>query len=362
MIRFGPWSTLLAVFAAQMLVLAILLLGARKNRLAHRYLAGLMVVTAGLLVPFVLGYAGLYDAYPWLTSAPFAVPLALGPLLYGYVAALGDGRAISWRHFVAPVLQFLYQTGLFPFPVATKWWWDAAVHRPYLAPVLAAAVLLSMAGYAVAIWRVLGRYQRWLEARRRAPGPARRLRLVLLVLAPLVIARAGYDLFDALIRPVDYFDLFAYYVLLGLAGLLLGLEGWRGARLETPAMAEEADRDWSGRGAEWIARLRDEGWWRDPDLDLPTLARRLGTNTSHLSRALNAGHGGFAGVLARLRAEGVAGALVRNAETDLLTLALENGFGSKASFNRAFRERYGMAPSAYRRHVSCEKSSPLPTQ
>ena len=362
MIRFGPWSTLLAVFAVQMLVLAVLLLGADKNRLAHRYLAGLMVVTAGLLVPFVLGYAGFYDAYPWLTSAPFAVPLALGPLLYGYVAALGDGRAISWRHFAAPVLQFLYQAALFPFPLATKWWWDAAIHRPFLAPVLAAAVLLSMAGYAVAIWRVLGRYQHWLEERRRAPGPARRLRLVLLVLAPLVIARAGYDLFDALVRPVDYFDLFAYYVLLGLAGLLLGVEGWRGARVETPVMAEQTDRDWGGQGADWIARLRDEGWWRDPDLSLATLARRLGTNTSHLSRALNAGHGGFAQVLAALRAEAVAAALERNAEADLLTLALHHGFGSKASFNRVFREHIGMTPSAYRRQVSNAESSPLRTQ
>lgn len=359
MIRFGPWSTLLAVFAAQMLVLAVLLLGASKNRLAHRYLAGLLVVMAGLLVPFVLGYAGFYDAYPWLTSAPFAVPLALGPLLYGYVSALGSARPIAGWHFAVPAFQFLYQAALFPFPVATKWWWDAAVHEPLVAPVLAAAVLLSMAGYAIAIWRVLARYQAWLEARRREPGPARRLRFALLVLAPLVIARAGYDLVDVLVRPVDYFDLFAYYVLLGLAGLLLGLEGWRAARVENPAMDERAHRDWSGQGDEWIARLRAEGWWRDPDLSLAALARRLGTNTSHLSRALNAGHGGFAAVLARLRAEAVAAALAAGAETDLLDLALDNGFGSKASFNRAFRERFGMAPSAYRQQVSREKSSRL---
>ena len=33
---------------------------------------------------------------------------------------------------------------------------------------------------------------------------------------------------------------------------------------------------------------------------------------------------------------------------DLLHIALESGFGSKASFNRAFRARFGMTPSAYR--------------
>ncbi len=34
---------------------------------------------------------------------------------------------------------------------------------------------------------------------------------------------------------------------------------------------------------------------------------------------------------------------------DLLTMALACGFGSKASFNRAFRQRYGMAPTQFRR-------------
>lgn len=37
---------------------------------------------------------------------------------------------------------------------------------------------------------------------------------------------------------------------------------------------------------------------------------------------------------------------------DLLNLALEMGFASKASFNRAFRARFGMAPSEWRRGAS----------
>jgi AraC-like DNA-binding protein len=33
-------------------------------------------------------------------------------------------------------------------------------------------------------------------------------------------------------------------------------------------------------------------------------------------------------------------------------MALEAGFASKASFNRAFLARFGMSPSAFRRQVS----------
>ena len=41
-------------------------------------------------------------------------------------------------------------------------------------------------------------------------------------------------------------------------------------------------------------------------------------------------------------------ALEAGSEATLLDLALEAGFASKATFNRAFVQRYGMSPSAYR--------------
>lgn len=363
MIRFGAWSTLLAVLAIQMLILAVLLLMARANRLANIYLAGLLVAVAGMLTPYALGYAGFYDAFPWLTSAPFAVPLAIGPLLYAHVLALTTDRSPAWLHFAPPAVQFAYQATLFPFPVATKWWWDETVYQPFLAPVVDAAVLLSMAAYGVACWRLLGRYEAWLRERRREQKPARRIRFALLVLAPLVIARAGYNLFSAIVRPLDYFDMFEFYVLLAVTGLLLGLEGWRKAQSEQPAIAESAARDWHAQGAKWIDRMRSSDWWRDPELDMPTLARHLGTNSSHLSRALNDGHGGFAGALAALRAEAVAEAIDNGSNADLLTAAMDAGFGSKASFNRAFRQRFGVTPSMYRaRRVSPDESSAMQPQ
>ncbi|MFN5778968.1 MAG: helix-turn-helix domain-containing protein, partial [Novosphingobium sp.] len=106
-------------------------------------------------------------------------------------------------------------------------------------------------------------------------------------------------------------------------------------------------------GREWAARVQAEGWARDPELTLARLARRLGTNTGYLSRAINQGAGSnFASFVAGLRAEAVAERLRAGDPADLLTIALEEGFGSKASFNRAFTAALGEAPSAYRRRVS----------
>lgn len=106
---FGAWSTFLGVLAVQTLILAVALWRSPANRLASRYLALLLVCVAGMLTPFIIGYAGAYDRWPWLSFAPFAVPLAIGPLLYGHVLALSRNAPLPRAHFIAPAMQFCYQ-------------------------------------------------------------------------------------------------------------------------------------------------------------------------------------------------------------------------------------------------------------
>ena len=92
-------------------------------------------------------------------------------------------------------------------------------------------------------------------------------------------------------------------------------------------------------------------------MTLAVVARRLGTNTAYLSRALNEGLGiNFSTLVNRIRSESVAEAIRSGAGTYMLTLALDAGFASKASFNRAFSATYGMPPSAYRSQVSDPKN------
>lgn len=356
MVRLGAWSAALLVLALQCLILAVALSVAGGNRRANLMLALLMLVVAGLLTPFILGYAGAYDAWPWLTFAPLAVPLAVGPLLYAHVVALARSTGIARWHWLAPVLQFAWQAALFPLPLASKNAIDAAVIEPFLGPLNDAAVIVSMIAYGLASWRVLRNYSGWLEQRRRDRRPAGRIRLLLLIILPLIAARAGYSLFEALVRPITYFDLFGYYLLLGVSALALGLLGWRQAGEATPAAIDE-DAAWRARGEDWAQRLREEKWWRDPDLDLDALARHLGTNRAHLSRGLSS-LGGFAAVVGGVRSDAVAQAIAEGKGANLLHLAHDCGFGSKASFNRAFADRFGISPSQYR--ASLGATGPLP--
>ena len=91
-LTFGWRSATLTLVIVQLLVLAAALTRPLANRVANRTLAALLVVLAGIVTPWAIGFAGLYDRWRWLTFAPFQITLAVAPLLWLYVGALTTGR------------------------------------------------------------------------------------------------------------------------------------------------------------------------------------------------------------------------------------------------------------------------------
>ena len=363
---FLGWRTaVLGVIALQILILAAAILKAGSGRPASRSLALALLVIAGLLIPYVIGFAGAYDVWRGLTFAPFAIPPALGPLLYAYACSLEGERAARVWHFVPPLLQAAYFTGCFLLPMDTKWRWYTGGHQAIVAPLLNLLTLLSLAGYAWAIGRVLKRYRARLADERSDDDRFSALWLTRIQAATVLclLVEVGFWLWSIVTGGIDYFQETGLYVALGVLGLYLGVAGWRQTGLPAPLTGGDAaarpveepraDTDWRALAAGYAERTRQEGWWREPDLTLPRLARRLGTNSGRLSRAINLGLDvNFSSFINGLRADAVAEALQAGVTSDLLDLAFEMGFASKASFNRAFRERYATAPSRYRREVS----------
>jgi AraC-like DNA-binding protein len=364
---FGWRTAILGLVSGQVLLIAVALLQPARNRLANRLLAALLVVVVGLLTPFTIGFAGFYDVFPWLSFAPFAISLAVGPLVYGYAHALITGAPPpSFRWHLAPATgQFLYLSTCFALPLRVKNAWDGLTNA-WADPLISSAAIASLATYSVLSRRLLRRYRAGLgnvvadESRYAARWLGHALAAVLLVVA----VEVGYQSWEFVFGRLTYFSVLGLYLTLSALALYLAVEGWRHADLSFPRLAENGfaenatvdgvagptrEKDWRQLGARWAARIRAEEWWRDPDLTLSSLAARLGVNTNHLSRGLNLGLGvNFATFINQLRAHAVADALNAGRREDLLTLALEAGFNSKASFNRAFRAVLGISPSAYR--------------
>lgn len=373
---FGWRTALLGLASLQIALLAVALARAERNRPANRILAGLLAALIGVMTPYTIGFAGFYDRWPELSYTPFALTLLMGPLAWAYVVALTAGRAPRrlWLHLVPGGLQLLYGALMVLQPLSARNAWDEAVDHPLISPLVSVAVLAGLAAYSVAALARLRRYRRWLEDQRSDDSryAARWLGRVLLAVLAVLAAWGGFWLWDLAVARLDYFGEFPLYLALAAIGGYLAVEGWRHAGRAFPAMPDEAApalppegdlERWRRLGREWAERTRREGWAADPDLSLAGLAARLGTNTGYLSRAVNLGLGvNFSAFVNGLRCEAVAQALSEGRDGDLLDLALEAGFASKASFNRAFRAAYGVSPSAWRaRSVSeAENIAPPP--
>lgn len=151
---------------------------------------------------------------------------------------------------------------------------------------------------------------------------------------------------------------------MGLATFSAYWAGATGGGVDYPPWKPDApgpDRvDYARLAAEWTRRIDGAGWWREDDLTLGKVAARLAVSDRSLSRALNEGAGrSFNTTINAMRVTAIQRALSHPDETrDLLTLALDHGFASKASFNRAFREATGQTPSAWRR-IMRQSNSPV---
>ncbi|GAB2952045.1 hypothetical protein GCM10027048_16360 [Hymenobacter coalescens] len=226
------------------------------------------------------------------------------------------------------------------------------------------------------------------------------LRHVLLAIPAGLLVTLAFELVDLLVRPLDYYQSWYDYFFTGLliyylsiAGLLANhrltaplhfepaappagpaepvaaeapvpvasaVAGYApGAGAAAPAVAielsEAADAPPAPADAElerWTERLRTymtaEQPYLRPELTLGELAAALRTNTSLLSRVINAGFGqnfndfvnGYrVGEAERLLAD------PRFRHYSLVAIALESGFNSKSTFNRVFKKLRGETPS-----------------
>ena len=96
-----------------------------------------------------------------------------------------------------------------------------------------------------------------------------------------------------------------------------------------------------------------EGFYRTPGLSIAGLAAQLGTPEHRLRALINQrlGHRNFSAFLNRYRIAEAKAILADRGKVDLpvLTIALDLGYVSLPTFNRAFRAETGQTPTDYRR-------------
>ncbi len=367
------WRSALLFALTLPTMLAALMLGLRaSDRPAFVWLALLLGAWCWHSIPYIIGFAGAYSAFPWLTFAPFNMELWFGPLFYLHAHALANrGRAPrQWLWLLPGLVQFVYYTLCFVLlgDGPSKFAFNNAFHEPYIVPVETAVGLgLAVTGMWLA-WREIARYRRWLDQSHSAADAFDPvwLRRFVVGMAVAIAVWVAFDTWSALIEVLHYVNVFWLYVVIGSVFLLLALSGLTHVDVLFPKIAvpetmpESVSESGAGSRAETgvsvdtVARaVRDGELYRDPGLNVSSLARHMGTNESYLSKAINAGAGvNFNRFVNKIRIDEVCRRLQDPAnDQSLLDIAMDSGFASKATFNRVFRDLVGEPPGRWRKQA-----------
>jgi YesN/AraC family two-component response regulator len=96
--------------------------------------------------------------------------------------------------------------------------------------------------------------------------------------------------------------------------------------------------------------ITNEKLYENPELTLTDLAKKLETNASVISKAVNQGFGlNFNDFINQYRINAVKKAFDSgdHKKSTLLGIAFDCGFNSKATFNRAFKKNTGLSPKEF---------------
>lgn len=112
-----------------------------------------------------------------------------------------------------------------------------------------------------------------------------------------------------------------------------------------PAAATPEDHEIMGRLEQLMSRQK---FYRDENLNLSRLARKMGLPSRQISQAINRATGGnVSQYINQLRVKDAC-RLLEETDQSVTSVMLESGFQTKSNFNREFRRITGMSPVAWR--------------
>ncbi|MEL7201858.1 MAG: AraC family transcriptional regulator [Pseudomonadota bacterium] len=371
------WRTaLMLALASVLFASAFILVRSPHERAAKAWLTAFILVVIGQLIPYIIGFAGFYDRYPALTFLPVDLALLLAPLVWFHVHVLLTGTLpLRWRGWLVPgAVQFTWYTVLFVglgFDGAAKLALLREVQTPYLARAFDwGAIGLGLLAI-VNIWRLMGRYEAFLDAAR---SDAMDYRLDWLTrffvgICAIAVGWFAVELVFEFVVPFSYKRQYLCLLAEGAVVAWMCLEALtrltqpfpkmpaHGAISPIPSVEPstagpvepEPARDWQSEAAHLIAQIEREQWFLEPRLSVGDIARRRTTNETYISRMFNQGAGqSFNQTINDMRVRHAQRLIAQAPDKPLIEVAFAAGFNSKATFNRVFRAMSGQSPSDWR--------------
>lgn len=342
----------------------------RGNHRANKFMAFFLLTLAIGMSNGLVSLLGLYDVWPALSILMAPVILTYGPLFYLYIRAMTvkDRRAtpVDILHGVPFLLGMLVYGAYLRLPASGSASSDVvgfAVRSPWLV-VLILAILQTIA-YVASIIRLLREHSERIKAAFSTIDKINlgwlRRRLVVYAaiwavgLAMVVAVRPESRAIN-LVGQIVFFLIALNTFVTGYLAILQPkiffgpFEARAIRRYERSSLTPENAALHKTRLLELMEREKP---FLDPEITLPKLAQALEIPVAHLSRVINDLLGrNFWEFINHYRVEDTKRrlAMPEAGREKLITVALDCGFNSVATFNRVFKELAGLTPSDYRKN------------
>ena len=388
---FSPLSIFLFSGIVQALFLAfVFFANPRGSRQASLLLAAFFVIVAVVIVNGALYQTNLYQDWSFLIGLPLSFQLLVGPFFLWYVKSLiGDFKfrvrdmvhLLPFLLYLVLELSFLFRNDFYKMALMYSWLTNRRDWADYLGRFwYQFGVPLQLGVYLWLVWRAIRRHEVTIRHHFSTIDE-----LTLNWLRKVVIAFAaglvGVSVGDVLpffgvqmtwmflCAPIT--DTLVVFYLAGVAFLRRPQDTLPAPRPPREPLPEAAVSPTTSEpepkygksslseeyGRRVLVRLETlmgtDRPYTDPDLTLAILAGRLKTSRNHLSQVLNQRLGAtFYDYINRWRIQESAARLLApdHQNAGILDIALDCGFKSKSTFNKAFKAHFSVSPSEYRKN------------
>lgn len=353
--------------------------GWREERLSDKLLGLVMFLLAMEIQDYTFGFSGINILWEKFDGFPRYFHLAFAPTIYFYLKAQINRnfqfRRIHWLHYVPYGIYFLINIVVFLQGKKAVDTFRSSELSYWLGWVESIAIWSSYLYYFYQSLHLYQEYRRWAETQFSDTETISFVWLrnfIYLIIAGEVF-KVAWQIADMALGDLPFEQDWWWHLLTVTIICYVGIKGYaqhqprklafKGNPLPdkmlplkeepstpTAILPTVPNTDYS----EWKPKIehlfREQKLYLEPELSLSDLATKLKTNTSVLSAAINQNFGkNFNDFVNEYRVEEVKRQLKDPANThlSLLGVALECGFNSKSTFNRAFKKFTGQSPKEF---------------